>query len=419
MRPSIQSTISVESRPPGIDISPPPGIDFPQHDEDVEDDISTDDDEEMGEDEEMVKASLDRNMEGLPFDPKAPPECSELIKEFLKETLRKEIERSANDARETERALHAEQLKRVKEENERKLKDHIEFSRIKLNTTTRRIEKEHNMRLAILKEDHETTLKNTIEEMEEVFQAEKIALEKRLKEEYEEKTKAFEARIICQRDKAIRRMAEECDLQVKGLRDFYGRDREDALKALDERWSDFVRAQRSHFLLDHEAHETIEMKKCRDEVNASKARTRLLEKQLRRSVGVISETASSRTMGHLKPSPLMRRFLRDATTLDNRKSSAVSTTTTTKSNAAPAALLFTPPRESAESKLSSPLRTPLLQELGYANPDNLIDTAISETLPLSPTSLSNLTGVPRRSREEEQQRSRFGTPRLKYVDLDL
>ena len=203
MRSSVASSISVESRPPGI--SPPPGIDFPQHKDDVEDDSSTDN-EEMGEDE-TLNASLDRKMEGLPFDPKAPPECSELVKEFLKETVRKEIERSANDARETERALHTEELKRVKEENERKLKDQIEFSRIKLNTTTRRIEKEHNMRLAILKEDHETTLKNTIEEMEEVFQAEKIALEKRLKEEYEEKTKAFEARIICQRDKAIRRMA--------------------------------------------------------------------------------------------------------------------------------------------------------------------------------------------------------------------
>eukprot|EP00938_MAST-03A_sp_MAST-3A-sp1_P005558 g5558.t1 len=413
MRSSVASSISVESRPPGI--SPPPGIDFPQHKDDVEDDSSTDN-EEMGEDE-TLNASLDRKMEGLPFDPKAPPECSELVKEFLKETVRKEIERSANDARETERALHTEELKRVKEENERKLKDQIEFSRIKLNTTTRRIEKEHNMRLAILKEDHETTLKNTIEEMEEVFQAEKIALEKRLKEEYEEKTKAFEARIICQRDKAIRRMAAECDLQVKGLRDFYGRDREDALKALDERWSDFVRAQRSHFLLDHEAHETVEMKKCRDEVNASKARTRLLEKQLRRSVGVISETASSRKMGHLKPSPLMRRFLRDATTLDNRTRGTV-----TKSNAAPAALLFTPPRESAESKLSSPLRTPLLQELGYANPDNLIDTAISETLPLSPTSSRNLTsggGVRRSGKKEEEEEGRFGTPRLKYVDLDL
>ena len=111
-------------------------------------------------------------------------------------------------------------------------------------------------------------MKNTIRKWKKCFR--RKCLEKRLKEEYEEKTKAFEARIICQRDKAIRRMAEECDLQVKGLRDFYGRDREDALKALDERWSDFVRAQRSHFLLDHEAHETIEMKKCRDEVNASK-----------------------------------------------------------------------------------------------------------------------------------------------------
>ena len=38
----------------------------------------------------------------------------------------------------------------------------------------------------VLKEDHEIALKNTIEEMEEeLFEAEKISLEKRLREEYE------------------------------------------------------------------------------------------------------------------------------------------------------------------------------------------------------------------------------------------
>ena len=88
-------------------------------------------------------------------------------------------------------------------------------------------------------------------------------------------------------------------------------------------------------------------------------------------MGVISETASSRTMGHLKPSPLMRRFLRDAATLDNRKMVRRPQTMTVTLGPA-----LSPPRESAESKLSSPLRTPLLQELGYPS-DNLIDTAIS------------------------------------------
>ena len=413
MRSSVASTISIDSRPPGIE--------FPQHEDDV---VSTDneEEEELGEEnnQEELKVSLDSVLERLPFDPKAPPECSEHLKDFFKETVRKEIEKSVKSARETERILHEAEMKRVKEENEKNLKDHKEFSRIKLNTSLRRIEKEHDMRIKILKEDHEITLKNTIEEMEDLFEAEKISLEKRLREEYEEKTKAFEARILCQRDKAIRRMAEQCDLQVKGVRDFYDRDREDALKALDERWSDFVRAQRSHFLLDQEAHETMEMRKCRVEVTASKARTKLLEKQLRRSVGVISETASSRTMGHLKPSPLMRRFLRDAATLDNENSGVERRSNGSTTTATRGALLFTPPRDSAESKLSSPLRTPLLQELGYDNPDNLIDTAISETLPLSPSSGGSSTGSVDRNRVVENRSStRFGTPRLRFVDLDF
>ena len=85
-----------------------------------------------------------------------------------------------------------------------------------------------------------------------------------------------------------------------------------------------------------------------------------------------------------------------------------------------AALLFTPPRNSAESKLSSPLRTPLLQELGYDNPDNLIDTAISETLPLSPSSGGSSTGsVDRNHVVENRSSTRFGTPRLRFVDLDF
>jgi len=418
MRSSVMSTISIDSRPPGIH--------FPEHD----DDVSTDDEDEFEEKKEENKIcneALDRTVSNLPFDPKAPPECSQVVKDFLKETLKAEIDRCIKETRDTERALHDVEMKRVKEENKKNMKDHESFHALKLETALKRSRKEHEMHVAILKEDHETELKNTVEELEELFQAEKEALEKRLKEEYQEKTKAFEARLICQRDKTIRRMAEQCDLQVKGLRDFYGRDREDALKALDKRWSDFVHAQRSHFLLDRETHETLEMRKCREEVNASKSRTKLLEKQLRRSVGVISETASSREMGHLKPSPLMRRFLRDSTT----------TRPTTENNTSSSALLYTPPRESTETKLSSPLRKSLLHDLGYENLDNLIDTAISETLPSgndrrnhttthtssstssSSTSSSNVQHNMKRIGGMMGKEEEFGTPRMKFVDLDL
>lgn len=308
----------------------------------------------------------------VPEDPPSSYECSEVVKQYMKDAIVREVQKAIERTIEIEERKSEVRMAGVAAEYESRLRGELQVLTTKHVAEMRNVRDAHEQHILTLKQDHDVQLENTKRMLTDEYEEKMNACEKRWKEYYAHKTKVREKQIACQRDKALRKMAEQCDLQIKSMSDFAERDRDAAVRETNKIWSDFIEEQQAHLLSDHMAQMSALTEGCTSEVKKLMSHQNHLEKRLRRSMRVISENALGRSMARVRPTQSVRRFIQaveddESLELETLCPPPVSELSEMKEPASPC-----PVHDNAAT--SSPLNGKYLKILGYAHPETLVRT---------------------------------------------
>ena len=312
----------------------------------------------------------------------APYECPDVVKSMLRKTIDEEVSRAVEETLKRAETSHREAIERLKDEWDRKMTESLERLKVKHSSTVEKMQEAHAAALRIASQNAALALDALQQKLELEHQNELRTVQAHEKDKYDRALSVAEERFAFQRDKEIRRMAEKCDLQVKGVRDWAAKDKEITMREMNEKWNAFVKEQQKHLEFDQTTQMTIFKNRCQAEVDEiavqrdeALARVSMLESQLRRTYKVLEETASSRSMARITAPLSLKKYLRT-----NEETATVGDSNLPPPIPIASPSRVSPPYSKKKSAISSgPLDEVLLSELGYSEPSALLDTTLLDT----------------------------------------
>ena len=315
--------------------------------------------------------------------------CPDPIRGMLKSAIDTEVNRAVKSALDTRNALYKKSLADLNDDFEEKLADEISRSNVQHQTEIEKLRNEYETKIKMIKHEKKialSELKQDLTAKHDVILATKTA---DLQSEFSEKLNAAEERVLFQKEKAIRRMAERCDLQIKSIRDWAEKDKTEALASLNTSWAKEVRMRRAHVESEQASNMSLFQEKCQEEVDEIAAsrdkalhRVKILEKQLLRTYKVLRETAASRSMARADAPLSLKRFLRTHDPddlLDRPPPIPIASPFKSPTSVAPTSGDFRKTKCQKRAAMTSPLDEKLLSDLGYSDPTSLVDTTTPET----------------------------------------